>query len=209
MSEREAFLQAIAADENDTLVRLVFADWLDEHGEYEEAEHQRQWVEAKTWLETVCRENKENNPDGPELTYDQLLDFGRQASAITNVRIEAEYEIPGGYNVVIAIRDHIPEFWRAWSIVTGLPLGPDVEQKYYYLSGYCCPMEVYPDTHLAGPIPEEVLQEEKERARQKQEEEELLKQMEEDEQARQKEEEEQRLQQGFDSIQDDLEKDRP
>jgi uncharacterized protein (TIGR02996 family) len=38
MSDREAFVAAIAANPADDLPRLVFADWLDEHGEAERAE---------------------------------------------------------------------------------------------------------------------------------------------------------------------------
>ena len=38
MSDREAFLRAIRANPDDDTTRLVFADWLDEHGEPERAE---------------------------------------------------------------------------------------------------------------------------------------------------------------------------
>ena len=45
MNERDAFLKMIVENEDDTLTRLVFADWLDEHGEHEEA-GERQRAEA-------------------------------------------------------------------------------------------------------------------------------------------------------------------
>ena len=35
MNERKQFLEAISANQFDELIRLVFADWLDEHGECE------------------------------------------------------------------------------------------------------------------------------------------------------------------------------
>jgi uncharacterized protein (TIGR02996 family) len=38
MTEREAFLRAIREDPEDDVVRLVFADWLDERGEHDAAE---------------------------------------------------------------------------------------------------------------------------------------------------------------------------
>ena len=38
MSERAAFVSAILDNPADDTVRLVFADWLDEHGEPERAE---------------------------------------------------------------------------------------------------------------------------------------------------------------------------
>ncbi len=50
MTDRERFLKALAKNEDDTSTRLVFADWLDEHGEYDEANRQRAWPEAKAWL---------------------------------------------------------------------------------------------------------------------------------------------------------------
>lgn len=201
MSEREAFLRAIAANEDDTLVRLVFADWLDEHDEHEEAERQRKWPAAKTWLDNVCKEHNAGCREGQEFTYDQLLNFGRCASATTDVMIEVSSGIPDSYDIVTAIRDRIPEFWRAWSVVTGLPLSLDIEQKYYFLSGFCCQNEIYPDTHLAGPIPEHILRAEQEEAR-------LRRQVEEEEQSRLQTGEADRQQQ-LDLIQDELEKDRP
>lgn len=204
MSEREAFLRAIAANEDDILVRLVFADWLDDHGEHEEAERQRKLPEAKKWLDNICKEHNAGCREGQEFTYDQLLDFGRTASAMTNVNIEVS-DIPNSYNIVPAIRDQIPEFWKAWSIVTGLPLNPNIEQKYYYVSGYCCQNEIYPDTHLAGPIPEEVIRAEEEQARLRQQ----LEEEEEEHRQQLEEEEEERRHRGFDVIQDELEKDRP
>ncbi len=52
--ERQAFLDAIAADRYDQTTRLVFADWLNEHGLDDEAEVQRQWTpekqRAEDWL---------------------------------------------------------------------------------------------------------------------------------------------------------------
>src|SRR5205814_1124014 len=50
MNQRNAFLKALAKNEDDTATRLVYADWLDEHGEHEEADRQRKWPAAKEWL---------------------------------------------------------------------------------------------------------------------------------------------------------------
>jgi uncharacterized protein (TIGR02996 family) len=47
VSERESFLRAIRANPDDDTLRLVFADWLDEHGEPELAEFVRVQVELE------------------------------------------------------------------------------------------------------------------------------------------------------------------
>src|SRR5688572_1051820 len=41
MSEESAFLRAIQANPTDATAKLVYADWLDEHGESEKAEYLR------------------------------------------------------------------------------------------------------------------------------------------------------------------------
>jgi len=53
--ERLTFIRAIAAlPWYDDSARLVFADWLDEHGEHEEAERQRKYVPACRWLKNFA-----------------------------------------------------------------------------------------------------------------------------------------------------------
>jgi uncharacterized protein (TIGR02996 family) len=56
MSERDAFLRAICADPDDDTARLVFADWLQEHGEPEHAEFIRLHI---AW----CRRAADAPPD--------------------------------------------------------------------------------------------------------------------------------------------------
>jgi uncharacterized protein (TIGR02996 family) len=50
MSDRQAFIEAISANPFDLTARLVFADWLDEHGEGQQAEIQR-WMARAEWTE--------------------------------------------------------------------------------------------------------------------------------------------------------------
>ncbi len=47
MTERDALLRGIAANPSDDVARLVFADWLDEHGEPARAEFIRAQIEAE------------------------------------------------------------------------------------------------------------------------------------------------------------------
>jgi uncharacterized protein (TIGR02996 family) len=91
--DRERFLQALAADEDDEAPRLGYSDWLEERGEYEEAERQRAWPAAKAWLVQLVAEHSEYDdydydthdrriPAGAQYTtYEGLVEMGRQAAA--------------------------------------------------------------------------------------------------------------------------------
>ncbi len=46
-NERKAFLLGIEEDPYDLVVRKIFADWLEQHDELEEADKQRNWTEEK------------------------------------------------------------------------------------------------------------------------------------------------------------------
>ncbi len=171
MSEREAFLKALAKNEDDTALRLVFADWLDEHGEHEEADRQRKWPAAKEWFIRFCREN---NPqpgeytDAHPISYERLLEMGHDE--IRGILSSCQYDIThdslmqmlasGGWEMLEkahliepaerwefhislgnnldmcdALRQSAPEFWTNWSIMTGIPLPPGVEEKTRFSCG--------------------------------------------------------------------------
>src|SRR5262245_33263181 len=59
MSDRHALLRAIAQAPDDDVVRLVFADWLDDHGEADRAAfirlqcqaiHRPDWCPERAWM---------------------------------------------------------------------------------------------------------------------------------------------------------------
>jgi uncharacterized protein (TIGR02996 family) len=130
MSGRDAFLRALAKDEDDTPTRLVFADWLDERGEHEEADRQRKWPAAKEWLVRFCGEN---NAESYEIPYEGLLELAREAVQDGD---GSWYGIDCGRNETIcdALRANKQEFWTNWSIVTGIRLPQDIEER----SGFGC-----------------------------------------------------------------------
>jgi uncharacterized protein (TIGR02996 family) len=83
MNEREGFLAALAADEDDAEARLVFSDWLDEHGKHEEAGRQRRWPAAKAWLVDfaarcgqTCAGYGGAEEDWREITYADVVKAG-------------------------------------------------------------------------------------------------------------------------------------
>src|SRR3954452_13144798 len=124
MNERKAFLKLLDKNEDDTTTRLVYADWLDEHGEHEEADRQRKWKAAKAWLVKFCEEN--NPPDGEEtdewvIDYATLLELGREAVAGAE-KDWFGFSCGNNMGMCDALRDNAGEFWKNWSIVTGIPV---------------------------------------------------------------------------------------
>lgn len=142
MSQREAFLKRLVEDEDDTTTRLVYADWLDDQGEHEESDRQRKWPAAKEWLVRFCKENFSNE----EVSHKELVEFGRRV-----VKEESPTErVHMDESLWYALQAHSQEFWKNWSLVTGIPLPPGLESKGFH-QWACCAHEVYywfgvPDT---------------------------------------------------------------
>ena len=115
MSQREVFLKMLAEDEDDTTARLIYADWLDDHGEHEEADLQRKWPAAKEWLVRFSQENSHYE----EISCEELIEFGRQVAKDENSKERVYLDKEGMWD---ALKAHSQEFWQNWSIVTGIPL---------------------------------------------------------------------------------------
>jgi uncharacterized protein (TIGR02996 family) len=134
VSEHDAFLTALAEDEDDTTTRLVYADWLDDHGAHEEADRQRRWTPAKAWLVRFCQENNPAPGDDSEecvIDYETLLDLGREAVGRAD-RLRFGFSCGNNMTMHEALWASSREFWTNWSIVTGIPLPPDVESRSYF-----------------------------------------------------------------------------
>jgi uncharacterized protein (TIGR02996 family) len=129
-NERRAFLRALAANEDDTTTRLVFADWLDERGEHEEADRMRKWDAAKAWLVGVFEQHNRGDYIGNLNTYEDLLELARVAVAEAD---EHGFGFDCGSNERLceALRTNAGKFWENWSIVTGIPLPADTGNTYF------------------------------------------------------------------------------
>ncbi len=72
LSERENFLEAIDSDPYDLALRKVFADWLDEFGNDEDADlavEQRAWTAEKTLADLTIKELAAK----ADLTYEEVV----------------------------------------------------------------------------------------------------------------------------------------
>ena len=133
MTDADAFLHLIRCRPDDDGPRLVYADWLDERGEHEEADRQRKWPAAKQWLLRFCRENNptDEDPDERVISYEDLLDLGRHA--VEEADEEGVYGFSCGNNMTMcdALRASSREFWENWSVVTGITLPPGEDAGYF------------------------------------------------------------------------------
>lgn len=135
MNERDAFVKHLAANEDDATARLVFVDWLDEHGEHEEADRHRKWPAAKQWLVRLCEANNPPSEDDPDewfISYQTLLELGREGTERTGEWYG--FSCANNMSMCDALRENSAEFWKNWSVVTGIPLPPGIEEK----SGFGC-----------------------------------------------------------------------
>lgn len=74
MSEEDAFLSAIEANLTDTLVRGVYADWLDEHGRGDEAAAWRATADRVPWQTVVLKgQERWSWREHPEGEYRPLM----------------------------------------------------------------------------------------------------------------------------------------
>src|SRR5438045_3487668 len=139
MDPRNAFLSALAENEDDTMTRLVYADWLEEQGEHEEADRQRQWPAAKKWLIQFCEQHNRwpdhgiypddsGDDDVWRISYQDIIRLGHQALEKPD-REYIGFSCGNNESMCNALRVNSASFWKQWSIITGIPLPADIETK--------------------------------------------------------------------------------
>lgn len=138
MTQEDRFLRALEENEDDNTTRFIYADWLEEHDDIEEADRQRQWPAAKQWLLRLCEEDVSYYGSGPfRLSYADLIAFGHRVvserTSCTVIRLRDDDLDAVGK----ALPGDRREFFRNWSIVTGVALPADLEDKSFYWE--CCP----------------------------------------------------------------------
>lgn len=130
---RNGFLTALAGNEDNTKLRLDYAYWLDKQGEHEEADRQRKWTAAKQWLVAFCQEHNPSGDDGRTvIPYGKLIELAREAVANPDEDGELWLGLGGNEWMREALTEHVRDFWKNWSIVTGVPVPPDAESKSWF-----------------------------------------------------------------------------
>jgi uncharacterized protein (TIGR02996 family) len=126
---RRAFLSAIkAARWDDELPRLVYADWLDEHGEHEEADRQRRCVPAERWLREFAGRIIDSETF-ESMSYEALIGA---ATTFLNSGI--------GHDMYLDKLDEVnaqkADFWKNFEIVTGIAV-PDRARELMFFGCTC------------------------------------------------------------------------
>jgi uncharacterized protein (TIGR02996 family) len=118
--EREAFLTAIKNEPKNYDHRYVYADWLDELGEHEEADRQRKYEVSEEWLRQLAGQHEDfdseyDEEDDVEGNFDHsyraLLYFLERHLGDD---LYLPFETPFGFD------EYSEELWGHFEVVTGL-----------------------------------------------------------------------------------------
>jgi uncharacterized protein (TIGR02996 family) len=117
---RQAFLKAIESGPwDDEVTRFVYADWLDEQGEHEEADRQRKHVASERWLRALAKKHfgedddecGDIREDNLEYSYGMLMYFLKR-------HVDEEYILP--FLTPYDFDDYSEELWQHFEVVTGM-----------------------------------------------------------------------------------------
>jgi uncharacterized protein (TIGR02996 family) len=129
--DEKAFLAAIAAAPGDDAPRLVFADWLDERGRDSEAAEQRrrttpEYHAAVKWFAEEARNHRPSyhDDDSPELTPEQLIDYGH--TYLDSGDVFCQYGSTSMQDIDMGA------YWDNWEVLTGIKVGPEKRDDFYF-----------------------------------------------------------------------------
>ena len=141
---KDDFLKIISENPTDYVHRNIYADWLDEHGEHEEADRQRKYEASDKWMIDFASQHSSGGDEwyGPfhQYTKDDLLEAAMSA-------LEAEREGDWWNGLVQqgsdSLRDALWEeetrnkFWEHFSILTGYSLAEEEKKNVTPFSCSC------------------------------------------------------------------------
>jgi uncharacterized protein (TIGR02996 family) len=125
---KDAFEHKLRESPYDRDTRLVYSDWLEEHGEDEYAAWHRawtpEWQRAKEWL----TEFSEVAAEGWDVqtTFDAIIQAGHDYLDKDGETTQIGDSLGFGACNQLCSRDEINEFWKNWSTYTRRPID-DVE----------------------------------------------------------------------------------
>jgi len=118
MNTKQAFEEAIEEKPDDWVLRLMYADWLDEHGDHDYAYRQRNWEKAHKYMSSAVMDEDWMGETPPrEFTLNEMLDAGR---SFLNGNDWWDLEpFIGGSSLTAESQIDPKEFWEAFHVLTG------------------------------------------------------------------------------------------
>lgn len=129
MDDRATFLAAIEAHPLDNVVRCIYADWLDERGEVEEATRQREWVQAYHYLHKNFVNPYESDAEfGEPRTFEygmaMIESWQRNIDAHSGICFDSDQALENLYDP-----QEQEAFYRSLEIVTGVKILPEAREQ--------------------------------------------------------------------------------
>lgn len=128
---KDQWLVELAANEDDTHTRLVYADWLEEQGEAEEADRQRKWPAAKAYLKELAVKHWDWLDEGEDEDIDEIEEHDFYSSSYHRLmyflerHVDQNYHLP--FDTPYKFNDYSEEMWQHFSVITGHPVQTDTE----------------------------------------------------------------------------------
>ena len=127
MAENDDFLAAIKDNPLDDDLRKVYADFLEENGEPDEADRQRRYPEIRAesvkWMTAYADQLGSDDGYDDEMTYEKLM-------AIAKDYLENGGGYTLGFDTPDMVWESAEEFWKHYEIITAVE-APDPSATFF------------------------------------------------------------------------------
>ena len=140
MPSRDQFLQSIHENPMDQDLRQVFADWLDEQGDHDEAERQRKYLDSVAWLREFARkhhgfgyeqyrtseeQDKESRRFHPEYDANAVYEYDsyHQLLYFLSRHVDGDHYLP--FDTPYGFDEYSDELWGHFEVITAIQAPQD------------------------------------------------------------------------------------
>ena len=125
--DKKAFLDAIAKEPKNYHHRYVYADWLDEHGDHEEADRQRKYEGSEKWLREFAKDHdgfygdidvEVEGHDTERDVEDHFYSSYNQLMYFLKHHLGDEFFLP--FDTPYGFDEYSEELWEHFEVVTGM-----------------------------------------------------------------------------------------
>ncbi len=148
-TERDAFEVLLKDNPQDWTTRLIYADWLEEHGFDDEAQRQREFKAAWEWMENLAAEGGVSVTNYGMEDESGELEIEQEEPITMDILISAghEYMDSEGHAYFVQMGsetlrnlvsgEEADKYWRYWSVITGRQ-EPPVPEKWRREGPFSC-----------------------------------------------------------------------